>query len=266
MSEPETRALNFGREVGSAPLDVWTGRVEPHARAGVEMFALEFASRGDRVPARVLLPKGANGPVPVVIAQHGLGGHKAAPYMEAAVAPWAERGVAVATIDFPLHGERASAKLSERISDLEALDAGLWLDLAEQAVIDLRHLLHALDGDPRVTTDSAVYAGFSLGGILGCLFCAEEPRIRAAAFAISGAGVGPAAADPAAFVGRIAPRPVHFVQAEHDTVIPRAAALALHEAAAAPKTVEWFDSGHSELPGAALKSMWRFLEPHLRAG
>ena len=263
MSETVTRELNLESTPG--PLDVWTGPVGPHARAGVEVYPLEFASRGDRVPARVLVPKDATGPVPLVIAQHGLRGHKAAPYMEAAVAPWAERGVAVATIDFPLHGERASAKLSERIASLDELDEGLWIDLAEQAVLDLRQLLVALDTDERITTERVVYAGFSLGGILGCLFCAEEPRVRAAAMAIAGAGIGPGATDPARFVGRIAPRPLHFVQADRDEVIPRAAALALHEAASEPKTVEWFDSTHSELPGGALKSMWRFLEPHLTA-
>jgi hypothetical protein len=55
------------------------------------------------------------------------------------------------------------------------------------------------------------------------------------------------------------------VNATRDERIPRRAAETLHQAAA-PKEVLWFECGHSELPGAALKAMWQFLRRHLEVG
>ena len=54
-----------------------------------------------------------------------------------------------------------------------------------------------------------------------------------------------------------------FVNATRDDRIPRAHAEALHAAAAEPKQVLWFECGHADLPGRALKAMWGFLAPHL---
>jgi dienelactone hydrolase len=190
--------------------------------------------------------------------------------MDAACLPWARGGAAVASIDFPLHGERASSKLTEQILGLverqgnfSPFDAELWIGFVRQAVIDLRRTLEALAGLPELDAARIAYAGFSLGTILGVPFCAEEARIKAAALAIGGGGVGPVASDPVAHVPRLAPRPVLFVNASRDETIPRANAEALHEAARSPKEVLWFDCTHSQLPGAALKAMWRFLGHHL---
>ena len=132
-------------------------------------------------------------------------------------------GAAVACIDLPLHGERASAKLGELalrglFSPKTAGDSlvSLAIDFAKQAVVDLRRCIDVLDGHPRVDTGRVVYAGFSLGAMLGAVFCAEDPRPRAAALALGGGGLGPAEVDPVGFVGRIAPRPVLYVGALED--------------------------------------------------
>jgi dienelactone hydrolase len=207
-----------------------------------------------------------------VLLQHGAGGSKDAPYLDAVRLPWVRAGAAVATIDFPLHGERASAKLSERLlallpSQAPAPDgaAGLWTGFVHQAVVDLRRALDALAVHPEVDAARIAYAGLSLGTVVGALFCADEPRVRAAALAVGGGGRGPDALDPARHVGRIAPRPLLFVNALRDATVPRAAAEALHAAAREPKQVLWFDCTHAELPGAALKAMWTFLREHLGA-
>ena len=89
--------------------------------------------------------------------------------------------------------------------------------------------------------------------------------MRAAALAIGGGGIGPEAADPARHIARFAPRPLLFVNATRDERIPRERAEALHAAAAEPKQVLWFECGHRDLPGRALKAMWQFLAPHLEA-
>jgi uncharacterized protein len=91
-----------------------------------------------------------------------------------------------------------------------------------------------------------------------------DARVRAAALAVGGAGLGPKSIDPVAHIGAFAPRPLLFVNATRDERIPRKAAEALHGAARDPKEVLWFDAGHSDLPGRALKAMWGFLATHLR--
>jgi dienelactone hydrolase len=176
----------------------------------------------------------------------------------------------VASIDFPLHGLRANDKLSEAIlgatgpsNSRGAHESGLAVQFARQGVVDLRRALEVVSAHPEVDGSRAGYVGFSLGAMLGALFCAHDPRIRAAVLAIGGGGMGPEAVDPVHHIGLFAPRPLLFVNAEQDTRVPRARAEALHEAAGEPKRILWFDSGHADLPGAALKAIWHFLRQHL---
>jgi dienelactone hydrolase len=193
--------------------------------------------------------------------------------MEAA-APWVRGGAAVASIDFPLHGERASAKLSQRLIrsvDFDAEQGGpdsldarlLLLEFTRQSVVDLRRAMDALGGLPEIDETRLAYAGFSLGGILGALCCAADPRPRAAALALAGGGFGPEEVDPCTHIGKLAPRPLLLVGARRDQRVPRRATEALFDAAGEPKRLEWFDGDHSHLPGAALKAIWVFLRDQL---
>jgi dienelactone hydrolase len=228
---------------------------------GARALRFEFASRGDRVPGRVVLPPGTGVRPPVVLLEHGRGGSKESEYLDVAAAPWVARGVALASIDLPLHGERANPKLARfLVPGAEAPgDDALRVEFARQAVADLRRALDALAELDALDATRVVYAGFSLGALVGALFCALDPRPRAAALALGGGGFGPPAIDPARFVARIAPRPVLFVNARGDELLPRAVAEVLHAAAMEPKEVAWFDGGHTTLPGVALKAMWQFL-------
>ena len=250
--------------VDAEPLDLWVRPAVPPVRmAGARGLRFEFASRGDRVPGRVVLPPGGGSRPPVVLLQHGAGGSKESEYLDVAAAPWVARGVAVASIDFPLHGERANPKLARFLLSGAPGDDPLRVEFARQAVADLRRTLDALAELDALDAGRVAYAGFSLGALAGALFCALDPRPRAAALALGGGGFGPPAVDPARFVARIAPRPVLFVNARGDETVPRAVAEALHAAAGEPKDVAWFEGGHTTLPGVALKTMWEFLARHL---
>ena len=232
-------------------------------------FRFEYSSRGDRVPGRLLLPALATQTVPLILLQHGTRGSKEAVYLDVA-APWVKAGAAVASIDFPLHGERTSAKLSERF--FGTLDSGsveadegareianlLWVDFTKQAVTDLRRSLDALTGHEEIDADRVGFGGFSLGGIIGALFCSVEPRVRGATLALAGGGLGPPEIDPCAAIGDMAPRPLLFLNTLEDQRIPRTATDALYAAAGDPKQIEWFPGGHTDLPGRAMKSMWQF--------
>jgi dienelactone hydrolase len=223
-------------------------------------FAFEYASRGDRVPGRLLLPPGGAGPFPLVLLQHGLGGSKQSPYLDATAPVWVRGGAAVASIDFPLHGERASGKLGDPLaSSVGGPARALATELMRQAVIDLRRALDAAAGLKGVDAGRVAYAGFSLGSIIGATFCGVDPRPRAAALALAGGGLGPPETDPLRHVGRFAPRPLLLVGATRDQTVPRAATEALFAAAGEPKQLLWFDGSHHALPGKALKAMWLFL-------
>jgi len=261
MSDDATFVAPTGESLG---LGVWPAP-PPEAYPDLRAQRLEFSSRGDRVPGRLLLPPDGDGPFPLVLLQHGAGGSKEAPYIDASAGPWARGGAAVLAIDFPLHGERRSEKLSERVlaaltGHPDSASAGtLEADFARQAVIDLQRALDAAAALPQIDAGRVAYAAFSLGTILGVPFLGTDPRPRGAALALGGGGFGPAQSDPLNHVGRIAPRPLLFVNATRDERIPRNAAEALHAAAGDPMQVAWFDCGHTDLPGQALKRMWEFL-------
>jgi dienelactone hydrolase len=267
MSEPGARP----RLVEPLGVCAWPAEA-PAGLSGLRARRIEFTSRGDLVAGRLLLPPSGDGPFPLILLQHGAGGSKEADYLDATAGPWARGGAAVLSIDFPLHGERRSAKLTERV--LAALarpgalmeDAVLWSELVRQAVGDLGRALDAAARMPELDVRRVAYCGFSLGAILGATFLGHDARPRAAALAIGGGGFGPPSVDPTQHIGRFAPRPLLFVNAARDATIPRAAAEALHAAAGEPKRVEWFDCGHSELPGRALKQMWLFLRRELGLG
>ncbi len=254
------------------PLDfrIWDGP-DPAHWAGVRETCFEITSRGDRVPGRLWLPRERPGPHPLVLLQHGAGGSKQADYIGATAGPWVEAGAAVATIDFPLHGERVNVKLATQLAAL--LDAegrertpqalALWSDFVRQAVIDLRRALDGLVELDVVDAERIGYASFSLGTILGGVFCGLDPRPRAAALAIGGGGFGPPEVDPLTYLPLFAPRPVMFVGAERDERIPREATERLYAAAGEPKSIAWFDATHGGIPGRALKAMWQFLAPQL---
>jgi len=260
LSSDPREPLGLTRRAAPAPAD-W-----PDLRA----VRFEFSSRGDRVPARLLLPPEDEGPLPVVLLQHGAGGSKQADYIEHSAGPWVRGGAAVVSIDFPLHGERSSGKLSERflggVRQYDQQSAEMRLLVSEffaQAVVDLRRTVDALEQLNEVDAKRLAYASFSLGTVVGVTFCSLDARPRAAAFALGGGGMGPPELDPARAIGGFAPRPVLFVNTTRDEVFPRDKALALYESAGEPREQLWFEGAHGELPGAALKAMWVFLRRHL---
>lgn len=250
----------------------------PDGFEGLACTRFELSSRGDRVPGHLLeADRSRDARRPLVLLQHGAGGDRLSAYLQVA-RRWVEDGAAVATIDFPLHGERRSPKLSERllqsissgvgshiVAEAEAGTTGgadpaaLWRGFVRQAVADLRASLDHLLAAPRIDGGGCAYAAFSLGSIVGSLFLAVDPRPRAAALALGGGGFGPADLDPASYIGAFAPRPLLMVNAREDAVVIPAAAEALFAAAGEPRAIEWFDTGHDHLPGVAFKQMWLHL-------
>jgi dienelactone hydrolase len=277
LASPRDLVLDLReRTAPNQPPSAQTWEVEPpDGFVGLACTRFEISSRGDRVPGHLLeLDRAPSAKRPLVLLQHGAGGDRFSPYLQVA-RRWVEEGAAVASIDFPLHGERRSPKLTERL--LQSIASGirddllpavegsadptaLWRGFATQAVADLRASLDHLLGAPRIDADRCAYAAFSLGSIVGSLFVAVDARPRAAALALGGGGFGPRDLDPVSYIGALSPRPLLMVNARQDALIPNEAAEALFEAAGEPREIEWFETGHDHLPGAALKRMWGHLQ------
>lgn len=254
------------------PLGLWLGEAAPPPLAPeLRALAFELSSRGDRVPGHVWLPPTGGGPFPTVVLQHGATGSKDSDYMGIAAAPWVRGGAAVVCIDLPLHGARASAKLHHlALAGLGLVGDGptpaarsIVRELVRQTVVDLRRTVDALAHFPQLDAQRLAFVGLSLGAILGATWCAVDPRPCAVALALAGGGFGGPAVDPAERIGRIAPRPLLFVNMSEDRTVPRAATETLYGAAGQPKEIHWFAGDHKEITGAGFKKIWQFLAEHL---
>jgi len=263
---------SFSADPSEALSPQFSPRETPRLIGDARCFRLEFTSHGDRVPGRLLLPaRPESGPFPLILLQHGVGGSKDADYIDRTAAKWIHRGAALASIDFPLHGERSSAKMTGQLIQLlsppherERLEkSAIWTAFVQQAVVDLRRTLDALRDHSELDFERVAYAAWSLGSIIGGCFCGVDSRPVAAALAIGGGGFGAAEVDPVNDIGNFAPRPLLFVNAENDEAIPRASTEALFRAAGENKKIQWYSSGHADIPPAATRAMWDFLSPHI---
>jgi dienelactone hydrolase len=139
-----------------------------------------------------------------------------------------------------------------------------------------------LTATPGVDPARIGFVGFSLGGMLGTVFAAQEPRIRAAAIVIAGSfahsrywerGESPderarrraaaEATDPAFFAAAIAPRPFLMVNTVDDPLFPRAAVETLFAAAREPKELRWHPGTHHEWGAGIYKDVFSFLQRSL---
>jgi dienelactone hydrolase len=213
---------------------------------------------GRRVPGRVLTPEGATGERPVVLLGHGAGGSKDEPQM-LQIARWLCRReqFAVAIIDGPVHGERASGGGQVGIE-------------ARQRLVE-RETYDAMAADWRATVDACseldcgnatcAYLGFSMGTVLGVPSVASEPRVQCAVFAIGGVlGERPNLLSEAAAT---ITRPVLMINQTEDEIFSRESAFALYDVLAGPKRVFFYPGGHTGVPREAMERVREFLHAHL---
>lgn len=254
--------------------------VDERLEGDVRLRRLRFpGGDGAIVPAVLLQPATLAAPAPAVVLQHGANTSKDDYYIQAPARRWAKQGWTVLAIDLAEHGERAPATpptdplIRRRLVTKPAFMTQSLADLA--AGVDL---LVATSG---VDPDRIGYAGFSLGGMLGTVFTAGEPRIRAAAIVIAGSFAyqrywergtdeererrrrAAEATDPAFFAGAIAPRPFLMVNTTDDPIFPREAVETLFAAAGEPKELRWRPGTHHQWGAGIYKDVFRFLQASL---
>jgi dienelactone hydrolase len=240
---------------------------------GLHAQRFEIVSRGDFVPGILFVPDAPQqGPAPLLLLQHGVSESMDSDAL-ACAAPWVNRGLAIATIDLPLHGERTSPKLSERLvkgvgqlekgHEFDAETRALVEEFARQSTSDLIRTLDALSALSGIDDNRIGFMGFGLGAVVGSYLLAHDPRPRAAVLALAGGGRGPVDLDPASYLARTLGTSILVVAADDDANVSAKASDALFEAAPEPKERLRFSGNPRALPDEALTKIWRFLGKEL---
>jgi len=247
---------------------------------GHRQYHVTFTSTHDqRVPALLTLPSQANAPFPafpVVLILHGVLGHKDSYNQQKRSAHLARAGYATLRIDGQYRGEREVSFGGE--FGLQNHYYYRNRDAMMQTAVDLMRAVDFLTTRDDIDASRIGFAGFSMGGAIGTLFCAHDTRVRAVVLGITGGDfrrlrIGTAdersearmrqayqIVDPVLYVHRISPRPLLMLNAAHDEVVPKAATGALFNAASEPKRIVWYDCGHTDLPDEMLVEMTRFFD------
>ncbi len=251
--------------------------IQPRNRREIGTIALEHlrytGGDGARVPACLIRPVEIGAPGPAVILQHGANTSKDDDYIQAPARRWARQGWTVLAIDLAEHGERAQTEPDDVMTRRRLVANPAFV---AQGVADLQGGVDLLTATAGVDAARIGFAGFSLGGMLGTIFCAREARIRAAAIVIAGSFAytkywergddaqqqrrreGADATDPAFFASKISPRPFLMVNTKDDPIFPRDAVQTLFEAAGEPKELRWHPGTHHEWGGSIYRDLWEF--------
>ena len=172
---------------------------------------------------------------------------------------YAQHGAVVIAIDAPFTRRGGTMTL-------------LPQDSAEQVQVikDLQRAVDVLRSHPNVDDDRIAYMGFSWGGATGALFVGIERRLKAAVLIVGHPGQvshatgrggfknisflpcamrvawirAMAPLEPLRFVGH-ANVPLLLQNGNVDELIPAYEAAELHAAAPQPRTILWYDAGHS---------------------
>ena len=121
---------------------------------------------------------------PLVLVVPALGSSQSAPEVEALCRALAGRGLAAVTLDLPLHGERASAKLSARLlacasrPEKSGADARLWAAFVEQTACDLAAAADAAAARHGVAAGTLACVAFEPGAEPATRWAARDPRVQ----------------------------------------------------------------------------------------
>lgn len=244
---------------------------------GVQEFRATFHSaietnhpENNEVPLIAILPKSATKPVPTAILLHYWGASDVSAERRLALV-LARHGVASVIMEMPYHLHRAPAGTKSGELAISA-DPDELINTMRQALLDLRRTVDWVQSHAEFDGQHIALVGSSLGGVVGSLGFAIEPRFSAFCSIMGGADITNiiwkssrlgtlrellrrrgyledslrkklAIIEPTQYLSPSDPRPSYVIAARYDTVVPRGSTDALL-GALANKQVLWLDSGH----------------------
>ncbi len=242
----------------SAPLNLQ--KTLESTNNGVEVSAISFSSPdGGSVTGLLFDPVNRAGPRPGIVLMHGAPGN--ARQMAGQGQALAAHGAVVIAIDAPFarrSGEFLRFTVADRTEQIQLMK-------------DLQHAVDVLRARPNVDGERIAYLGISYGGAMGALFVGIERRLRAAVLEVADGGLvshftGPedlgfmagmscaarvawframAPIEPIRFIPHASPTALLLQNGRSDNLVPPADAEALHAAAPEPRTIRWYNAGHS---------------------
>ncbi|HXC57322.1 MAG TPA: hypothetical protein VNU97_18620 [Rhizomicrobium sp.] len=248
------------------------------SESGVTEYLFDLTVAGERVPAVLWAPEGAQGPRPLLLMGHGGSQHKKIGTLAARARQYAQRlGYATLAIDAPGHGDRISREQAEKLAaevgarvrgqagSNPSFTAEMMKTMAERtqrAIPEWKAALDAVQALDFVGASGPVgYWGVSMGTAIGVPFVASEPRIKCAVFGLAGLRPGQSAFEQAAAAIAI---PLEFVFQWEDAVAPRENGIALFNAfASKEKTMHINPGAHVEIPNFEGASWQAFYVRHL---
>lgn len=268
------------------PTRLETREVEPQkpARPGTRQQQIVFKNiHGHDVPVLITTPGDGEGPFRTVLLVHGFGGTKEEITLHAGT-PLLKAGFACVAPDLPLHGQRPGSSDDFFTSKYEES-----YHRVTEAITDICQTIDLAETQRDLAvTKGVALVGFSMGTWLGSVAAAGEPRVRAMVLMSGGSAVllsNPASrpANPVTSaqqqvvelrnaliraypalrhepaLARFAPRQLLMQNGRRDEVATPQKVQALFDAAGQPKTLRWYDSGHS-LPGQAYRDAAEWLQ------
>ena len=211
----------------------------------------------DGVPARLYEPDGATG---LLLLGHGGGGSKDEERMVALGRQYAEgTGLAAVCIDIVGHGERRSAPMP---APAEGAIMPWIMEKVEQTVSDWKATVSALAriGPP------VVYAGFSMGMLLGGPVVVSIPEIKVVVFGVGGvpAALGEGGSAVLDYATQLGGRQVLMLNMTLDPLFPPSGALEYF--AAIPgirKRIMFWEGGHNGIPAEAIRHSISVINRHI---
>lgn len=236
----------------------WRG---PHV-----LYKLSYGSvRGQRVPAYLAIPKDAKvEKLPVVILMHGwnLFWGKNEDWVLDWIPLLTAQGYAVLAPDHFMYGER---KTTEGFDEGANRGPYYYRDWMCQSVVDLRRGIDYLETRPDIDMDRVAIFGGSLGGWIGSILAAVEPRIKAAILSVPATefktGQTPAerVINSSNFFPRYKNLSLLMVLAKKDIPLRNARAKELYELAPVQKEMIEYNESHYLDPGKYHKDILDWL-------
>jgi dienelactone hydrolase len=174
-----------------------------------------------------------------------------------------ERGIAVAAIDAPEHGDRSRSVAGDAAAIDSAWRAHWRAFGAERIAMEWSATIDYLSELPEIDGARVGYWGLSLGTQYGVGVLAREPRVCAAVLGLSAL---PKPGPRIAAYAEAVRCPVMFLLQEGDEIAVRDRALALYERlGSAEKELRASPGSHTDVPQAVFDEAINWLMSRLRA-